>query len=92
MKYMEILLDGIKRKEEKYLRCFKCGRFLSTYGLVKKFAHILNITYPFNQKQSATRLVISSVIRKKSNILYFNFDYKFDLQIQIVAIFRKKVF
>ena len=34
----------------------------------------------------------TSVIRKKSNILYFNFDYKFDLQIQIVAIFRKKVF
>ena len=36
--------------------------------------------------------ISTSVIRKKSNILYFNFDYKFDLQIQIVAIFRKKVF
>ena len=36
--------------------------------------------------------VNTSVIRKKSNILYLNFDYKFDLQIQIVAIFRKKVF
>ena len=29
---------------------------------------------------------------KKPNILYLNFDYKFDLQIQIVAIFRKKFF
>ena len=32
------------------------------------------------------------VIRKKSNILYFNFGCKYDLQIQIVAIFRKKDF
>ena len=31
-----------------------------------------------------------SVIRKKSNILYYNFGRKYDLQIQIVAIFRKK--
>ena len=36
--------------------------------------------------------VNTSVIRKKSNILYLNFDYKFDLKIQIVAIFRKNVF
>ena len=36
--------------------------------------------------------LVNSVIRKKSNILYLNFDYKFDLQIQIVAFFRKKVF
>ena len=32
------------------------------------------------------------VIRKKSNILYYNFGCKYDLQIQIVAIFRKKNF
>ena len=33
-----------------------------------------------------------SVIRKKSNILYIKFDYKFDLQLQIVVILEKKVF
>ena len=32
------------------------------------------------------------VIRKKSNILYLNFGCKYDLQIQIVAIFGKKDF
>ena len=32
------------------------------------------------------------VIRKKSNILYYNFGCKYDLQIQIVAILRKKIF
>ena len=36
--------------------------------------------------------LFSSVIFKKSNILYFNFGYKYDWQIQIVAIFRKKDF
>ena len=32
------------------------------------------------------------VIRKKLNILYFKFGCKYDLQIQIVAIFRKNFF
>ena len=37
-------------------------------------------------------MIFDRVIRKKSNILYFNFGCKYDLPIQIVAIFRKKIF
>ena len=36
--------------------------------------------------------MVIRVIRKKLNILYFNFGCKYDLQIQIIAIFRKKDF
>ena len=32
------------------------------------------------------------MIRKKSNILYIDFGCKYDLPIQIVAIFRKNIF
>ena len=38
------------------------------------------------------KLLLTRVIPKKANIQYINFGDKYDLQIQIVAIFRKKDF
>ena len=50
------------------------------------------VNLPDGRVQIVTYKVSISVIRKKSNIWYFNYEYKFYLQLQIVAIFRKKVF
>ena len=43
---------------------------VSNVDLVKGFAHILNTTYPFNQKQSTTRLVICARHKNAKNSNY----------------------
>ena len=71
---------------------FVKSRYLKINGFCNGFSFLLQNPLIFKYQLLTKSNISISVIRKKSNILYLNFDYKFDLQIQIVAFFRKKVF